>query len=731
MKTKICLAGILLAAALADAQTVTRSQLVLASNTPVILTATATNDLNSTLQRGLFEEEGNRDLTAAISAYQSLVGQFDQSRPVAATAIFRLGECYRKQGRTNEAVAQYERITRGFADQQTLVTLSRQNMAGLKKQVGETFLGGDLRVEELRQEYANVQRKWERIKYVKSNHPESLSYVLADEDDELKSLLSLRKEKEIRLASLKQAYSVEHPEVKVAQAEVAATALMITNRTENVLFGYQVRLDSIHALLANLENETATQSGRTVDDEDKEIRRLQTMLQDSPDLINSSAGGSTPLIEAATVGQIRVVTFLLDHGADINLKAGGRAALHGAAGSGNKAMVELLLNRGADVNTTDGTGGTALHIAAEKGFRSVAEVLLAHHANINAPNADMNDAQTSLHRAAALGNVEMMKLLLTHGADVNVRSKSGSTPLKVAVGPAKLESLKTLLAAGANPNLADNQGVTPLSDAASAGNLEAVKLLLDAKADPNAGTFYPPLFCAIRSGSTNLVELLLRAGADPNLPGRIEFERSRLGGGSGGASTNLPLEFACSYNQPEIVRLLLQFKADPNGTDLLGQPFIFQGLLNLDILKILLEAGADANAVESPSGRIARPGETPLLMAARNRFIRSSARPDRSYEISREGDLAAARLLIDHGANVNARRPSDGATPLHAAVGTDNRELVELLLASKADVNAGDNQGKNALDWTKQRIGSRPPNKAETDTVELLLKYGAVEKSKD
>src|SRR5262249_32283331 len=40
-------------------------------------------------------------------------------------------ECYRKQGRTNEAAAQYERIAREFADQSTLVDLSRQNLAGL------------------------------------------------------------------------------------------------------------------------------------------------------------------------------------------------------------------------------------------------------------------------------------------------------------------------------------------------------------------------------------------------------------------------------------------------------------------------------------------------------------------------------------------------------------------------------------------------------------------------
>jgi tetratricopeptide (TPR) repeat protein len=98
---------------------------------PLGLRAT-TNDLTSALQKGLFEEEANRNLDAAISNYQSLAAQFDQDRQIAATAIFRLGECYRKLGQTNDAVVQYQRILREFSDQQTLATLSRQNLTGLE-----------------------------------------------------------------------------------------------------------------------------------------------------------------------------------------------------------------------------------------------------------------------------------------------------------------------------------------------------------------------------------------------------------------------------------------------------------------------------------------------------------------------------------------------------------------------------------------------------------------------
>src|SRR5579872_4239806 len=97
----------------------------------VTLAQAQSNDLSSALQKGLFQEEAAQDLAAAIQSYQAVASQFDKTRQIAATAIFRLGECYRKLGRTNEAGAQYQRVLSEFADQATLATLSRQNLAGL------------------------------------------------------------------------------------------------------------------------------------------------------------------------------------------------------------------------------------------------------------------------------------------------------------------------------------------------------------------------------------------------------------------------------------------------------------------------------------------------------------------------------------------------------------------------------------------------------------------------
>lgn len=54
-------------------------------------------------------------------------------------------------------------------------------------------------------------------------------------------------------------------------------------------------------------------------------------------------------------------------------------------------------------------------------------------------------------------------------------------------------------------------------------------------------------------------------------------------------------------------------------------------------------------------------------------------------------------ILIRAGAQVNARRPSDGSTALHVAVHKDDEHVVRLLLAAGADVNLQDLRGRSAM----------------------------------
>ncbi len=87
-----------------------------------------TPSLSTAVQRGLFEEEVNRDFSAAIRAYESAVADFDRERQLAATALFRLAENYRRAQRTSEAEALYERVFREFHDIPELASLAAERL---------------------------------------------------------------------------------------------------------------------------------------------------------------------------------------------------------------------------------------------------------------------------------------------------------------------------------------------------------------------------------------------------------------------------------------------------------------------------------------------------------------------------------------------------------------------------------------------------------------------------
>jgi ankyrin repeat protein len=138
------------------------------------------------------------------------------------------------------------------------------------------------------------------------------------------------------------------------------------------------------------------------------------------------------------------------------------------------------------------------------------------------------------------------------------------------------------------------------------------------------------------------------------------------------AEPTLPLAAAAARNAADLVRTLLK-SHDPDQREAGGlTPLMWAARAGaVDAMKILLDSGAD------PDARDLVTAWTPLLHAIHKRQV------------------AAVRLLLERGVNPN--RAARLLTPLAMAAADRDPTIVELLLAHGADVNARGLGGSTAL----------------------------------
>jgi ankyrin repeat protein len=275
---------------------------------------------------------------------------------------------------------------------------------------------------------------------------------------------------------------------------------------------------------------------------------------------------------------------------------------------------------------------------------------------------------SDLFDAVRAGDSTRVRVLLKSAADANGRDDIGATPLMYAAALPRQDCLRVLLDGGADVNASTTKGSTALMWAT--GNPATVQLLLDRGATVNAkakdGT--TALLTATLRGSAEVVKLLLGHGADPK---------------AGGDGTDL---LKASYAppllglkpSPEIIRLFAEAGIELKRSDQLGPDGLFAGLGSPAILRKILDAGADPNAM------LPAPAQTlPVI--------------ELSVSV---GELDFTRILLERGASPNAKS-SRGITSLMVAAAADHPDptLVRLLIDKGADVNARDTSGRTVLDW--------------------------------
>ena len=377
---------------------------------------------------------------------------------------------------------------------------------------------------------------------------------------------------------------------------------------------------------------------------------------------------------------------------------GQEMGLHQAAYKGQLAQVRRLIAMGQKVNARDEDGNTPLHLAASAGETETVAELIARGARIGAVSSD---GDTALHKAISENHLSVAVLLVRKGADPNAMGSLG-TPIYLVArmewqDPRDAEKFAELfLKAGVDPNKRVGRKSVPLYAAAERGNVRVVAALLahGAKADrKDLRHGATALHVAAEEGRTDVVKLLLARGADVTV-------RKRWSGYT-------PLHYAVARGSKEIVEMLLAVpQTDVNLKDTKGiSPLqLARGGRRLEIARLLLERGAKPQAVDT---------DAPM-----------SDGMSELHHAARDGNIAWARLMLEHGGDLKAR-DSLGRNPLDVAVARAEPEVVEFLLAQGADVNAADRRGETALHRLRTWSANAEEKAARQKIFAALLKAGA------
>jgi uncharacterized protein len=431
-----------------------------------------------------------------------------------------------------------------------------------------------------------------------------------------------------------------------------------------------------------------------------------------------------------------------------------------------RVLVAVLLAASPTVTS----GGVPLVEAAERGDLAAVRTLLAQKTDVNAAR---EDGQSALHAAVYADRLDIADALLRAGAMVSARDRYGLTPLYFASLNGSAPIIQRLLDAGADPNTADPGGETALMTATRTGAVAAMKVLLDrgAQVDARDPEFQQTaLMIAVREDHAAAVELLIKAGAAVNAQTRKgptpNFVPPCKGTGCGSEGVGInrgglpdrgrraevkggltPLLYAARDGKLEPARLLVAAGADlelGDGNDI--RPLLMAALNGqIAVARLLIERGANVNGDDFW-------GRTPLWAAVEYRNLDMNNNEQDSPTdngVDRAPFLPLIQLLIDKGANVNARTRElppprrwlyslndvswvdfTGQTPFLRAALSGDTTTMKLLVSRGADPNLPTLAGTTPLmaaagvNWVVAQTYTESLQ-ARYDAVALCLELGA------
>jgi ankyrin repeat protein len=456
---------------------------------------------------------------------------------------------------------------------------------------------------------------------------------------------------------------------------------------------------------------------------------LEMIAKKSADVNAAEADGSTALLWAANLNDADLGARLLRAGADPKVRNQlGSSPLAEAAFHANTGMIQALLDAGADPNAAGPDGQTALMLVARTASAAAAKLLLDKGANPNAQEAQHQ--QTALMWAAASSQGSMVRQLLAGGALPDTRSATdlmtplvsgepraqprspgGMTAMLFAAREGCLDCVKALLEKGAKIDLPDPEGVTPLISAIFNAHFDTAKYMLEKGANIDRWDWWgrTPLYLAVDYNTLPHGGRPDQPSLDETLP--IDIARILL---EKGAHPNPQLKLAIPYRATG---------ADRGADGMLGigtTPLLRAAKAqDAAAIKLLLEHGA---LIDLPNNQ----GMVPVLAAA---GIGSSDRDTRgNYRAAdiQENAIASLELLLQHGAQVNARVGRQQQVPIQGAAQWGWTKVVTFLIDKGADVNLADSRGLTALDYAMGRGANNGRGEVRKETADLIASKGGV-----
>jgi ankyrin repeat protein len=361
-----------------------------------------------------------------------------------------------------------------------------------------------------------------------------------------------------------------------------------------------------------------------------------------------------------------------------------------AAQAGDIAQVRALLQQGADVNAAQADGLTALHWAAMNNHGDIVDVLLYAGATVR-PLTRVG-GYTPLHLAARAGHAEIVTKLVAGGADPNEWTSTGVTAAHFAAQANSGATVRALAAAGANLDATDGfQSRTPLVFAASRNSTDAMQALLELQADPSI--------------QTDLNDYTVRNDNDRDERAR----RARIRAAEAGE------DVVQNDNADRLAQLQRQQQTPPDSAQ--------------------AEEEEDEEPVEEEEEE-EKPEEPPVRALSSTEQIGVQGGFTALHYAARQGHIESARMLLDHGADIDQLSGGDQSSPLLVSVINGNYDLAKMLVERGADVNLVSDDGVGPLfatlniEWSLRTWYPQPQmyHTQETsylDLMEVLLEAGA------